>query len=188
MTAPLPLRRRLRRALLLPLLVVAALIILFEELFWDQLHAVMARLAAWAPLARVEAWVAARGRWTLLALFGLPVAALFPVKLTALWLIGSGHVAGGLAVLIAAKVAGTAYAARLFVIGRDKLLSIGWFARGYAFVGWLHERVHTLLERTGVPALVRRLRDGVRRWRAAAGQGGLARRLHLVKRRLAGRG
>lgn len=182
------LRRRLRRALLSPLLVLAAVVVLFEELFWDQLQAVVARLARWAPLARLEAWVAARSRWTLLALFGVPVVALFPVKLAALWLMGSGHVAGGLGVLVGAKVAGTAYAARLFLIGRDKLLSIRWFARGHDFVTWVHRLVHAGFERTGIPALVWRLRGAFRRWRARAGQGGFARRVHLVKRRLAGRG
>ncbi|PWC42830.1 hypothetical protein [Azospirillum sp. TSO22-1] len=188
MSEPAAFRRRLRRALLSPLLVLAAVVVLFEELFWDQLQTVAARLARWAPLARLEAWVAARDRWTLLALFAVPVAALFPVKLAALWLIGSGHVAGGLGVLVGAKLAGTAYAARLFLIGRDKLLSIRWFARCYDFATWVHRLVHTGFERTGVPALARRVRAAFRRWRATAGQGSFARRVHLVKRRLAGRG
>ena len=188
MSEPAALRRRLRRALLGPPIVLAAVVVLFEELFWDQLQALVARIARWAPFARIEAWLAARSRWTLLALFAVPVVALFPVKLAALWLIGSGHVVPGLGVLAGAKLAGTAYAARLFVIGRDKLLSIGWFARGHRFVLWLHGLVHAAVERTGVPALVRRVRASVRRWRAAAGQGGFARRVHAVKRHIAGRG
>lgn len=180
--------RRLRRALLMPLLVLAALIVLFEELFWDQLQALVARIARWAPIARIEAWVAGRGRWTLLALFSVPVVVLFPVKLAALWLMGSGHVLGGLGVLAGAKVAGTAYAARLFVIGREKLLSIRWFARGHTFVTWMHERIHAGFERTGIPTLVRRGRAALKRWREGAGQGSLTRRVHAIKRRMAGRG
>jgi hypothetical protein len=186
---PLPSRhRRLRRALLTPLLVLAAVVVLFEELFWDQLQALVARIARWAPIASIEAWVAGRSRWTLLALFGVPVVMLFPVKLAALWLMGTGHVLGGLGVLAGAKVAGTAYAARLFVIGREKLLSIRWFARGHAFVTWLHGLIHAGFERTGIPALVRRGRAAFKRWRAGAGQGSLTRRVHAIKRRMAGRG
>ncbi|WP_448191613.1 hypothetical protein [Azospirillum sp. sgz301742] len=186
--APILRHRRLRRALLAPLLALAAVVVLFEELFWDQLQALVARIARWAPIARIEAWVAGRDRWTLLALFTVPVVALFPVKLAALWLMTSGHVAGGLGVLIGAKVTGTAYAARLFVVGREKLLSIRWFARCYAFVTWVHEVIHTGFERTGIPALVRRSRAALQRWRAGAGQGALARRIQAMKRRIAGRG
>lgn len=180
--------RRLKRALLAPLWALAAVVVLFEELFWDQLQVVVARLARWSPVARLEAWAAARDRWTLLALFGVPVVLLFPVKLAALWLMGSGHVAGGLGVLIGAKVAGTAYGARLFVIGREKLLSIGWFAACHRFVVRVHDMVHAGLERTGIPALVRRARQAIRRWRSGAGQGGFTRQVAAMKRRLAGRG
>ena len=185
---PMPRHRRLRRALLLPLLVLAAIVVLFEELFWDQLQGLVARIARWSPIARLEGWVAGRDRWTLLLLFAVPVVALFPVKLAALWLMGSGHVLGGLGVLAGAKVAGTAYAARLFVIGREKLLSIRWFARGHAFVTRVHGVIHAGFERTGIPALVRRGRAAFKRWRAGAGQGALARRVHAVKRLIARRG
>lgn len=180
--------RRLRRALLAPLLVLAAIVVLFEELFWHQLQAFVARLARWSPLARLEAWVAARDRWTLVALFAVPAAALVPVKLAAVWLMGSGHVAGGLGVLIGAKLAGTAYGARLFVIGREKLLSIGWFAACYRFAVRVHDGAHAVFERTGVPAMVRRAKLAIRRRRSGAGQRPFARRVAAMKRRIAGRG
>ncbi len=158
----MPKGSRLRRALLAPFWAVATLVILFEELLWDQLQALVAWITRWSPLARLEAWLAARSRWTLLALFTVPVIALLPVKLTALWLMGSGHVLSGLGVLVTAKMAGTAYAARLFMIGREKLLTIRWFAWAHALVMRLHDQIHAWFERTGIPALVRRCRTALR--------------------------
>ena len=57
--------------------------------------------------------------------------ALVPLKLLALYLFAKGHVAFGLGLVLAAKLAGTAMAARLFQLTEPALLQIGWFARLY---------------------------------------------------------
>jgi uncharacterized membrane protein YphA (DoxX/SURF4 family) len=66
-----------------------------------------------------------------MAIFALPALALFPVKLLALFLIGRGHAFGGLAVLVGAKVIGTAVVARLFTLTQPALMRLPWFARWY---------------------------------------------------------
>ena len=62
---------------------------------------------------------------------------LFPVKLAALWLIQDGRATLGIAVIVAAKIAGTAFVGRLFVLVEAQLMSFAWFAGA---VGWWRER------------------------------------------------
>jgi hypothetical protein len=96
------------------LLVLAAIVLFIEEWGWRPLTAWAARLASWPPLARLEAHIVALPpRWAL-ALFIVPAIALFPVKLVALWLIHLGRTTLGVAVIVAAKLIGTALVGRLF--------------------------------------------------------------------------
>ena len=66
-------------------------------------------------------------RHVALALFLVPALALVPVKLVALWLIDDGRATLGIAVIIAAKVVGTAFVGRLFVLVEAQLMSFPWF-------------------------------------------------------------
>lgn len=107
------------------------LLILFEE--WG-----------WEPLQRGLAWIGARLRlqwlgdaierlppYAALAVLVVPSILLFPVKLAALWLLAHGHMMLGTAVIVAAKVVGTAVIARLFTLTRPALLRLSWFAAVY---------------------------------------------------------
>ena len=146
---------RLRRALGLPLMVLAALIILFEDFVWARVTALVAALARLRLVARLEAWVLARSRHTTLALFAIPIACLVPFKLFAVWLIATGHIVSGILVIVAAKVTGTAISARLFVIARPKLMTFETFVRVHAAVLRFSAWAHGLIEALGVPAAIR---------------------------------
>ena len=116
--------RALAAALLVPLL-------LFEEWGWEPLAALVARLARLPLWARLEAAVRALPPWAALLAFGVPVLALIPIKLLALYLFGQGHITIGLGLILAAKIAGTAMAARLFQLTQPALMRMAWFARLY---------------------------------------------------------
>jgi hypothetical protein len=142
---------RLLRGLLLAL---AAVVLAIEEWGWRPLSAWAARLAHWPPLARLEARIQRVSPGVALALFLVPAVALFPVKLFALWLIHLGSTVAGIAVIVAAKVLGTALVGRLFVLTEAQLMHFTWFARA---LGWWR-------------ATKLRVKDAVRRsfaWRAA---------------------
>jgi hypothetical protein len=82
-----------------------------------------------AAVGRFERRVASLGpRWAF-ALLLVPALALLPVKIGALWLLALGRVAAGLAILLVAKIVGTAAVARLFVLTRPQLMRLPWFAR-----------------------------------------------------------
>lgn len=120
-------RKILRILLTAPL----ALILIFEEWGWASLAAFMARLARLPLWNRLERLIAGLPPWAALVTFFLPMIALLPVKLGAIYLFGSGHKLSGAILLIAAKLAGTAVLARLFHITQPALMQITWFAKWY---------------------------------------------------------
>ena len=114
-----------------PLKWLLALLILFEEWGWEPLQRWLARIALWPGFRWLDATIRRLPPYAALALFGLPALALLPIKLGALWLIGQGHAGWGLALILAAKLVGTALVAHLFGITQPALMRLPWFARWY---------------------------------------------------------
>jgi len=153
--------RLLWRGVRTVLLALAALVLLIEEWGWRPLAAWAARLARWPPLQRLEARLRTVPPRVALALFLVPAVALFPVKLLALWLISQGRTALGVAVIIAAKVLGTALVGRLFILTEPQLMQFAWFARALA---WWRETKRGIVAAVQASALAR---QGARALRAA---------------------
>ncbi len=122
-----PLKNILRWLLLAPIL----LILLFEEWGWEPLARCFAALGRHPGWGAVERWIRSLPPWGALLAFGVPVLALLPIKLFALYLFAEGHMASGCTLIVVAKLAGTAVAARLFQLTEPALLQIRWFARLY---------------------------------------------------------
>lgn len=120
--------RRLLRHFFTALL---AVVLLFEEWGWEPLAALLARLARLPLLAWIERRIQALPPWGAVLAFALPALGLLPVKLLALYFIGNGHSMLGLAVLLGAKLVGTALVARLFTLTQPALMRLPWFARWY---------------------------------------------------------
>lgn len=121
------LKKILRAILLAPV----ALFLLFEEWGWEPLAAGFAALGRLPWWARLERRIARLPPWAALLAFGVPVLALVPVKLLALYLFGKGQVVLGLGLVLGAKLAGTALAARLFQLTQPALMRLKWFAHTY---------------------------------------------------------
>lgn len=121
------LERILRSLLLAPV----ALLLLFEEWGWEPLAAAFAALGRLPWWGQLERLISRLPPWAALLVFGVPVGALVPIKLLALYLFGQGHVMLGLALVLAAKLVGTAIAARLFQLTQPALMQMAWFARLY---------------------------------------------------------
>lgn len=112
-------------------LALVAVILLFEEWGWEPLAALFKRLARLPLWARLERGISRLPPWAALLAFGVPMLALLPVKLAALYLFGRGHPGLGLALLLGAKLLGTAVLARLFQLTQPALMQLSWFARWY---------------------------------------------------------
>lgn len=158
-----------------------ALLLLAEEWLWDALKRGMRHLAAALQLQRVEDGLRRLRPWASLLVMLLP-ALLLPFKLAALWALAHGHPLLGLAVLLAAKLSGTALAAYLFELVRDNARRIAAFDRLYTAVIGLLARARAWVDAR--PA-VQAARARVAAWRAQAGQGrsAWARRFAVARRR-----
>ena len=111
----------------------------------------------------------------LLALFLLPALLLVPVKLAALYLIRDGRVTLGVAIIVTAKLVGTAFVGRLFILVETQLMEFAWFARCVAWWRVTRGRVTAALRRSVLWHNGRALRSAWRNWRrrvAAEAPGG----------------
>lgn len=151
-----------------------ALLLLFEEWGWEPLARVLTRLAKLPLWARLECYIQGLPRWAALLVFGLPVLALLPVKLLAIYLFSSGHKLLGLGLLLGAKLLGTAIVARLFQLTQPALMQFEWFAHWYPrWKTWKDGMIAQI--RTSavwqqgrkVKAQVREVMASVRRWWAS---------------------
>ncbi|RID98851.1 hypothetical protein D3F03_10705 [Simplicispira hankyongi] len=124
----------------------------------------LARIGRWPGLRWVEGRVRALPPWAALAAFGVPTLLLLPTKLLALWAIGNGQVLLGTAVVVAAKIIGTAVVARLFTLTQPALMRLAWFATLY--LRWIALKTALLARaRTSWPwRAARVLRQRMRRW------------------------
>lgn len=119
--------------LLAPLLwifkVLLAALILFEEWGWEPLRRAFALFAKLPVIRQFETLLKRLPpRWALLVLV-LPSLMILPIKLLALWLVAEGRVTLGIAVIVAAKLIGTALLAWLFQLIQPALMQLPWFAR-----------------------------------------------------------
>ncbi|NUZ04490.1 hypothetical protein [Piscinibacter koreensis] len=153
-----------RRAVRAALLGIAAFVVLVEEWGSRPLARAAAWIARWPPLAHLEALIRRSGPRAALALFLGPALLLFPLKLAALALIGAGHVALGVGVIVAAKLVGTAFVGRLFVLLEPQLMQFAWFARALAWWQSVKARLVGAIHRSAAWRAARRVRRRVGAW------------------------
>lgn len=108
-----------------------ALILIFEEWGWEPLQRGVTRLARLAVWRRMELLIRNLPPYGALLVFCIPALLLFPIKLLALYWIGNGHALLGLAVVLVAKMLGTAAVAWLFGLTHPTLMRLPWFANLY---------------------------------------------------------
>ena len=146
MIPPCMIRRFFKKLFTPPMIVLAAVIMFFEEWLWDKLTACMAWVARLPVLQRLEVRLAALPPYPAMGVFLLPGLLLLPVNLFAVWLTANGQALPGTAILIAAKLAGTAILARLFTVCRPSLLTVGWFRRLYEGINRLKARLYSAIK------------------------------------------
>ena len=147
------------RRLLKPLLILLALVFLFEAWLWEHLRPLVAWFIdriAWARFkARIAAAIEHLPPYPTLLVFLIPVVLLFPLKLLGLWMLAHGSWLGAMTVLALAKVVSMGVTAFIFDITRPKLLQLGWFK-------WLYEHILVWLE--WAHALVDPYKEKIRQW------------------------
>jgi hypothetical protein len=125
---------------------VLALLFLAEEWLWDRVTTFGEWAGALPVLRQMEDRVRRLPPYWALSLLLVPAALLLPFKLAALWAIAHGHAGLGVLVIIAAKLTGTAFVARLYALCSPQLMQIRWAAWVITGVTSLRNRIHTWLE------------------------------------------
>ncbi len=129
--------RLVRPSVIFALNVLAALILLFEEWGWRPLSNLVARLARFPIWAAAERYIAGLPPYGALGALAVPSAILVPAKLIGVYFLATGHFLTATAVIVCAKIAGTALVARIFLLTKPQLMRIGWFRSAYeALVPW----------------------------------------------------
>lgn len=123
-----------------------ALAFLGVSWLWEVLHPVIRRLVDWIPLEglkrRVAAFMDQLGPYPTLAVFLVPLIALEPGKFIAVWLFAKGQWLAGGVTYIVTDILKLGFVAFIFKTSREKLLSIGWFARMHGWFVFAHDWAH----------------------------------------------
>lgn len=111
--------------------VLLALVILFEEWGYVPLRQAMSWLARLPVLRQLESLLRRLPPYGALCALALPSLLILPLKFLALWLLAEGHAVTGIAVVLAAKLAGTAVLAWVFQLIQPALMKLAWFVVVY---------------------------------------------------------
>jgi hypothetical protein len=141
--------------LLRPLLILLALVFLFEAWLWEQLAPIVGWIVARIPLRavkdRLAGFIERLPPAATLVVFVVPILVLLPFKILGVWLLAHGHWLGALGVLAMVKVVSLGVTAFIFDLTRPKLLQMHWFRRFYEWVirgiAWAHDLVDPIKRR-----------------------------------------
>src|SRR5476649_2931182 len=125
-------KAHLKRALELLIVPLAAAVVFFEQTLIRLLNAITAALARWAPIAALEAWLKKQPPYIALLAFVMPSILILPIKLSAIY-------------FVAHHMFVTAIVARLYVVLRPTLMTIGWFARADTWFFYWRDRAYAFV-------------------------------------------
>ncbi len=157
-------RPKVPRALVL----VFALVLLFETWIWNRVVAVGRRLFALIPWGAIKATLARLidrlPVWVTLLMFGIPFVVAETGAFVCVVIAATGHVLVGGVGYVVVKVVGFGLVVPIFDLTRDKLLTMPWFAAVYGRFLLLHEFAERLVApyRAAAAAFVNGLRARAR--------------------------
>lgn len=111
--------------------VLATMYFVVDAVFMTVARPVANRIAAHWIWGRLRVRIVSLDPYPTLALFIVPLIVLEPVKPVSAYLIGTGHIAMGVIVLVVGEILKLVVVERLFSVSRDKLISIPAFAWTY---------------------------------------------------------
>ncbi|HEY4372118.1 MAG TPA: hypothetical protein VGN52_09355 [Burkholderiales bacterium] len=175
-------RRPLKTLLTPPLMLLAALLMLIEEVLWESLKRVMAAFGSLPVMRSIEAWISRLPPYGAAAAFLFPGAMLLPIKIAAVWLIAHHHAMLGCQVILAAKLVGTALVARIFTLTKPQLMTLAWFVTLYNFVMRCRAVLYGWVTASGAWQRVMAIRAKIRAVFARMRPGRLVTRLRAIQR------
>jgi len=127
------------------LVILATLIILFEEYVWALVRLVAEWLGRFELLRRAEANLRRLPPWGAFAMFAAPILILLPMKVLALVFLAQGRFLSAMLCFVIAKAVGGLVCAWIYKTTRDILLTVPWFAWLSAKAVALRDYAHDML-------------------------------------------
>jgi hypothetical protein len=121
-------RHRALRPLRFILSVIAAILIILDEVARPVFQPISRAFGRLRLVTAFEGLIGALPAYGVLACLLVPFAIVEPLKVIALFWIGEGRMVLGIAMLVGAYLASFLVVDRIYHAGRERLLSIGWFA------------------------------------------------------------
>lgn len=138
--------------------------IVLDEIARPVYRPLMRWVASLRLMHRMEIWIAARHRLTILVLLAIPFIIVEPLKIVGLFWIGRGAFVSGIVLLGVAYLAGFVIVERIYSAGRAKLLTIGWFAWGMGLLVTLRTALLERVRQTAAWRAAIRARRAVQAW------------------------
>ena len=140
----------IRKLLVAPFVILAAILILLEDWLWEDLARLAAVIGRLPLMRSVEAFISSLPPYPALLFFATPALLLVPLKIVALYLLSHGQATMGMLTIVAAKFAGTALVARIFTLTQPQLLRIAWFAWLYLRFMAFKTRIYSAIKDTSL--------------------------------------
>src|SRR5260370_27803072 len=98
----------LKRAINIAIVPFAAAVVFVEQVLIRYLNMMMAAVARWPPIARLESWLATLPPWAAVLVFAAPSIIILPVKVSALWFAAHHRFALAATAVVLGKILATA--------------------------------------------------------------------------------
>ncbi len=140
-------RRLIRKILIPPLIILAALFFIFEEWLWEWLRGVTAAIARLPFIAAIEPWIARQGPTVAIAILVGSEVPVISLKILVVLLWAHGWLFWGTVLLLAVTLTATAVMVRLLFLTRPALLQVKLFAWIYYKILAWKDAIHEALKR-----------------------------------------
>jgi hypothetical protein len=138
-------KKQLKYALEVLVVPLAAAVVFFEQVLIGMLNTITAAVARWTPIAAIEAWLIKQPPWVALVAFVMPSILILPIKFSALFFAVHHKFGMAIAAVVIGKMLATAIVARLYVVLRPTLMTIGWFARADTWFFFWRDRAYAFV-------------------------------------------
>jgi hypothetical protein len=138
-------KRHVKYALELLFVPVAAAIVFIEETLLHYLGLVMAAIAKWPPVTRLEAWLRRLPPWAALLVFVTPSLLVVPIKLSAVWFALNHRYGLSAGSIIVGKTLATALVARFYQVLRPTLVKMSWYLRAETWLFDWRDRLYAFV-------------------------------------------
>jgi hypothetical protein len=159
-------KQRLKYALELLIVPLAAAVVFFEQILIGMLNTITAAVARWTPVALIEAWLRKQPPWVALIAFVMPSILILPIKFSALYFAAHHRFGLAIAAVVIGKMLATAIVARLYVVLRPTLMTIGWFARADTWFFFWRDRAYAFVRALPAWQKAKAVIDRTRLWLA----------------------